>query len=76
MDWFCSLGIKKLGYNPDINLNLFKENSKQGIKKNIEKFKDKAPKEVAELEKVLANKKTYERLRHSEMFNEMLKKYR
>lgn len=62
MDWLCAKGIRKLGYNPDINLNLFKEDAVQGIKKNIEKFKETAPQEVAELEKVLANKKTYEKL--------------
>lgn len=72
--WFCDKAIKKLGYNPSINPNLFKEEvnqgvnkgvnkeTKQSIKKNIEKFKTLAPKEVAELEKVLKNKKTYEKL--------------
>lgn len=62
MDYLCNKGIQKLGYNPEINPELFKENSKQGIKKNIEKFKELAPKETAELEKVLKNKKTFERL--------------
>lgn len=62
MDWLCNKGIKKLGYNPDINPNLFKENDKQGIKFNIEKFKEKAPNEIKELEKVLKNRKTFERL--------------
>ena len=62
MDYLCNKGIKKLGYDPKINPDLFKETTEQGIKKNIEKFKDLAPKEVAEMKKVLANKKTYERL--------------
>lgn len=59
IDWLCNKGIKKLGYNPDINLKMFKDNK---IQANIEKFKDKAPKEVEELKKILNNKKTYERL--------------
>ena len=62
MDYLCNKGIEKLGYNPKINPDLFKETAGQGIRKNIEKFKDLAPKEVAEMEKVLANKKTYEKL--------------
>lgn len=64
--WCCDKLIKKLGFNPNINLNLFKEGvnqgANQGVRTNIEKFKDLAPKEVAELEKVLKNKKTYEKL--------------
>lgn len=62
MDWLCNKGIEKLGYNPKINPALFKENNKQGMKFNIEKFKDSAPKEVKEMEKVLKNRKTFERL--------------
>lgn len=71
--WLCDKAIKKIGYNPSINPSLFKEGvkgvnqgvnqeSNQGVRKNIEKFKNLAPKEVAELEKVLNNKKTYEKL--------------
>lgn len=62
MDWLCDKGIEKLGYNPKVNSALFKENEKQGMKFNIEKFKKIAPKEVKEMEKVLKNRKTYERL--------------
>lgn len=62
MDWLCDKGIEKLGYNPKVNSALFKENEKQGMKFNIEKFKEIAPKEVKEMEKVLKNRKTYERL--------------
>jgi hypothetical protein len=58
----CDKGIRKLGYNPDINPNLFKENSKQGMKFNIDKFKNSATSETKELEKVLKNKKTFQRL--------------
>lgn len=62
MDWLCNKGIKKLGYNPNINPNLFKETTEQGLKKNIEQFRNLAPKEVAEMEHVLKNRKTYEKL--------------
>lgn len=62
MDYLCNKGIEKLGYNPNINPSLFKEDAKQGMQKNIEKFKEIAPNEVKEMEKVLKNKKTFERL--------------
>ena len=62
MDWLCNKGIEKLGYNPKINPALFKENEKQGMKLNIEMFKETAPKEVKQMEKVLKNRKTFERL--------------
>lgn len=62
MDWLCDKGIQKLGYNPKINSALFKENDKQGMKFNIDKFRNSAPKEVKEMEKVLKNRKTFERL--------------
>ncbi|MBR6126605.1 hypothetical protein IKQ21_02875 [bacterium] len=58
----CDWGISKFGYNPAVNTELYKERSNQGIKFNIEKFKGKADKEVAELEKALTNKATYQRL--------------
>ncbi len=51
--------IKKSGFNPDISSKLYKEEELQGIKYNIEKFKNKAPKEVAELEKALENANKY-----------------
>lgn len=62
MDTICNKGIEKLGYNPKINPKLFKENSKQGMQFNIDKFKASAPKEIKEMEKVLKNRKTFERL--------------
>ena len=62
MDYLCNKGIEKLGYAPNINPDLFKENANQGLKLNIEKFKEKAPEEVKQMEKVLKNKKTYEKL--------------
>ena len=58
----CDWGVKKAGFNPEINAELYKERSNQGIKFNIEKFKGKADKEVAELEKALAKKSTYQKL--------------
>jgi len=57
-DW----GIKKLGYDPAVNISLLKENGKQGLKYNIEKFKNLAPNEVKSMEKVLKNKSTYQKL--------------
>lgn len=57
-DW----GIKKLGYDPKVNVSLLKENGKQGLKYNIEKFKNLAPDEVKSMEKVLKNKSTYQKL--------------
>lgn len=57
-DW----GIKKLGYDPKINVSLLKENERQGLKYNIEKFKNLAPDEVKAMEKVLKNKSTYQKL--------------
>ena len=62
MDRICDWGIKMLGYDPKVDINLFKESNKQGLSKNIEKFKDLAKDEVKSLEKVLKNKKTYEKL--------------
>lgn len=57
-DW----GIKKLGYEPKVNVSLLKENERQGLKYNIEKFKNLAPDEVKAMEKVLKNKSTYQKL--------------
>lgn len=67
MDWVCDKGIKKLGYDPKVNPNLFKEGvnkegNRQGLKYNIEKFKETAPEQVKAMEKVLKNRKTFERL--------------
>lgn len=62
MDKLCDWGIKKMGYDPKVNISLLKENSKQGLKYNIEKFKNNAPEEVKQMEKVLKNKSTYQKL--------------
>ena len=59
---FCDWAIKKCGYNAGVNMSLFKERAEQGIKYNIEKFKDKAPDAVKDLEKALANKNKYQNL--------------
>lgn len=61
-DKACSFGIKKFGYNPDVNANLFKDDKKQNLKINIDKFSKKAPKETNDLKKVLANKSLYQKL--------------
>ena len=57
-DWL----IKKSGFSPNVNMSLFKERKDQGIRLNIEKFKDKAPDAVKDLEKALLNKKKYQNL--------------
>ena len=62
LDRICNKTIRKCGYNPAINSNLFKESSNQGIKYNIDKFGQSAPDEVKDLKKVLANKSVYEKL--------------
>ena len=62
MDKICNFGIKKLGYDPKVDMNLLRENSSQGLEKNIKKFKQTASKEVAILERVLKNKNTYKKL--------------
>ena len=58
----CNKAIKKCGYNAGVNMSLFKERKDQGIKFNIEKFKEKAPEEVKDLQKALANKNKYQKL--------------
>ncbi len=58
----CDWGIKKFGYDPNVNVSLLKENSKQGLKYNIDKFKEVAPDEARAMEKVLNNKSTYQKL--------------
>ena len=62
IDSMCNWGIKKLGYNPKVNPSLLNENNKQGLKYNIDKFKSLAPEEVREMEKVLKNKSTFQKL--------------
>lgn len=62
VDWACNKGIKKLGYDPRVNVSLLKETDKQGLEYNIKKFKNLAPEEVKAMEKVLKNKSTYQKL--------------
>lgn len=62
MNSFGNWIIKKLGYDPGVNVSLLKEDSKQGLKYNIEKFKNLAPDEVKAMEKALKNKSTYQKL--------------
>ena len=50
--WLANKLIKKQGFNPEISSNLLKEAEFQGLKYNIEKFKEKAPEAVADLEKI------------------------
>ena len=62
MNKICNLGIKKFGFDPSINMSLFEEQADQGIKYNIEKFKNTAKQEVKELKKALKNKAKYQKL--------------
>ena len=62
MNKICDWGIKKLGYDAKVDSSLLNESEKQGLKLNIDKFKDKAPKEVEAMKKVLNNKATYQKL--------------
>lgn len=62
MNSVCDWMIKKFGFDPSVNISLLKENDSQGLKYNIEKFKNTAPEEVKSLEKVLNNKSKYQKL--------------
>ena len=62
LDRFSNYLINKIGYNPNVNMSLFKERKDQGIKYNIQKFKEKAPEAVKDMEQALVNKAKYQRL--------------
>lgn len=55
--------IRKKGYNPDVNLKLFKESEAQGINLNIKNFEGKVSKTVIDdLKKVKNNKAVFEKM--------------
>lgn len=57
--------IKRLGYNPDVNIKLFKEDDIQGLNFNIKKFEGKVSDEIInDLKKLtdIKNQKTYKNL--------------
>lgn len=54
--------ISKKGFNSSINMKLLKEEEFQGIKYNINKFKNLAPDAVKDLEKALNNPIKFEKL--------------
>lgn len=59
----CDLFIKSRGFNPNVNLKLFKEEDCQGIDYNIKNFEGKVSKNIIDdLRKVKANKGAYEKL--------------
>lgn len=73
IDWAANKLIKKFGYNPKVNLKLFKEEKGvQGVNENIARFKniaDKNPKArqaienaLADLKKAASNKSVYEKM--------------
>ncbi|MCI1274139.1 MAG: hypothetical protein LKG27_06885 [Clostridiaceae bacterium] len=69
VEYIANKLIQKRGFNPKVNLKLFKEDDVQGINKNIEKFKDIAPDAVKDLIKVRDNKGIYEKLLSSKFLS-------
>ena len=54
--------IRKVGYNPDINLKLLRNNGLQNIEQNIKNFKGQVPEYIIkELEKTKSNKAVLEK---------------
>ena len=63
MDKLVNYFIRKKGFNPDVNLKLFKENNAQGINLNIKNFEGKVSQSVInDLKKVKNNKAVFEKL--------------
>lgn len=59
---FYNKFIKNKGFNPNADIKLFKEEDFQGIKYNINKFKNLAAEEIKDLEKFQNNRLTIEKL--------------
>lgn len=63
VEYLFNKAIKKKGLNGNISYKLLENNDKKGVQQsldiNIDKFKKLAPKEVAELEKIKANKSLF-----------------
>ena len=63
VDKISNFVIRKKGFNPNINLKLFKESDCQGINLNIKNFEGKVSDSIIkELKKVKDNKAIYEKL--------------
>ncbi len=58
----CDKLIKSKGFNPDISIELLKDNKNQSLKTNIENFRFKAPKEANDLIKVQNNLSCFKQL--------------
>lgn len=74
VDYCANYFIKKRGFNPDVNIKLANEEAGvQGLKYNIEKFKNVkgAEKAIKDLEYVLANQNEYKRLQGTKFFAAM-----
>ncbi len=56
MSWISDKCIQASGLKPNVNLKLYNETAAQGITKNIEKFKNIAKEEVADLVKMKESK--------------------
>ena len=60
--------IKNRGFAPEINLKLLDETSSQGLKLNIEKFKNRLPEITKQMEKVQKNQGKYKNLQLGKFF--------
>ena len=60
--------IKNKGFAPEINLKLLDETSSQGLKLNIEKFKNRLPEITKQMEKVQKNQGKYKNLQLGKFF--------
>ena len=75
VDYCANYFIKKRGFNPDVSIKLANEETGvQGLKYNIEKFKNVkgAEKAVKDLEYVLANQNEYKKLQGTKFFAAMV----
>lgn len=66
VEYIFNKGMKAKGLNGKVSYNLLENNGKKGVQQsldiNIQKFKDLAPKEVAELEAVKAGEKLFKKV--------------
>lgn len=62
VEYLINKQIKKAGFNPKVNIKLFKGDKNQNIDTNIQIFKDLAPEAVEDLVKAKNNKVKYSKL--------------
>ena len=68
MNFISDRAISWFGLSPKVNAKLFQETKAQGLERNIEKFKNIAPKEVNELIKIKNNKITFQNVQIMKLF--------